>query len=71
MVKTSWLSLKPSSVGALVLAHWRRDFHDVGTARKSEIGHEVLKRISKLYDIEREIAGKSADIRHAARLTSN
>jgi hypothetical protein len=30
-----------------------------------------LKRISKLYDIEREIAGKSADIRHAARLTSN
>lgn len=52
---------------AACFAHWRRDFHDIWTAQKSEIAHEALKRIGKLYDIEREIAGASADIRHAAR----
>lgn len=52
---------------AACFAHWRRDFHDIWTSHKSEIAHEALKRIGKLYDIEREIAGKPADIRHAAR----
>ena len=48
-------------------AHLRRDFHDVWTASKSEIAREALDRIGKLYDIEREIAGQSAEVRLAAR----
>ncbi len=52
---------------AACFAHWRRDFHDIWTSHKSEIAHEALQRIGKLYDIEREIAGEPADIRHAAR----
>jgi hypothetical protein len=52
---------------AACFAHWRRDFHDIWTSQKSEIAHEALERIGQLYDIEREIAGKSADIRRAVR----
>ena len=37
------------------------------TAGKSQIAREALDRIGKLYDIEREIAGKSAELRLAAR----
>jgi transposase len=48
-------------------AHLRRDFHDVWTADKSRIAREALDRIGKLYDIERKIAGKSAEMRLAAR----
>lgn len=48
-------------------AHWRRDFHDIWTSNKSEIAREALDRIGTLYDIERGIAGKSVDIRLAAR----
>lgn len=48
-------------------AHLRRDFHDVWTADKSQIAREALDRIGKLYDIEREIAGQSAELRLAAR----
>lgn len=52
---------------AACFAHWRRDFHDVWVSQKSEIAHEALERIGQLYDIEREIAGKPADIRRAVR----
>jgi len=48
-------------------AHLRRDFHDFWTSTKSEIAREALDRIGKLYDIERDINGQSADVRHAAR----
>src|SRR6056297_1930251 len=48
-------------------AHLRRDFHDFWTSTKSEIAREALDRIGKLYDIERDINGQSADLRHAAR----
>jgi transposase len=48
-------------------AHLRRDFHDVWTSTKSGIAREALDRIGTLYDIEREIAGKPADIRRAIR----
>ena len=34
---------------------------------KSEIAREALDRIGKLYDIERDINGQAADVRHAAR----
>ena len=48
-------------------AHLRRDFHDVWTATKSGIAREALDRIGALYDIEREINGKPADLRQAVR----
>jgi len=48
-------------------AHLRRDFHDVWTSTKSEIAREALDRIGAFYDIERYIAGQSADLRLAAR----
>jgi transposase/uncharacterized protein YukE len=48
-------------------AHLRRDFHDVWTATKSEIAREALDRIGALYDIEREITGRPADLRKAVR----
>jgi transposase len=48
-------------------AHLRRDFHDFWTSNKSEIAREALDRIGKLYDIERDISGQPADVRHAAR----
>lgn len=52
---------------AACFAHWRRDFHDIWTSQKSEIAHEALERIGQLYDIEREIVVKSADIRRGVR----
>ena len=48
-------------------AHLRRDFHDVWTSTRSEIAKEALDRIGKLYDIERWIAGQSAEVRRAVR----
>jgi len=48
-------------------AHLRRDFHDVWSSDKSEIAKEALDRIGKLYDIERRIAGQSAEVRRAVR----
>jgi transposase len=48
-------------------AHLRRDFHDFWTSTKSEIAREALDRIGKFYDIERDINGQPADVRHAAR----
>lgn len=48
-------------------AHWRRDFHDVWAATKSEIAREALDRIGALYDVERAITGQPAEIRLAAR----
>lgn len=48
-------------------AHLRRDFHDVWTSTRSEIAKEALDRIGKLYDIERQIAGQSAEVRRAVR----
>jgi transposase len=48
-------------------AHLRRDFHDEWSKTKSAIAREALARIGALYDIEREITGRSADIRLTAR----
>lgn len=48
-------------------AHLRRDFYDVWTGTKSEIAKEALDQIGKLYDIEREIAGQSAETRRSVR----
>ncbi len=48
-------------------AHLRRDFHDVWASNKSEIAREALDRIGKFFDVERDINGQPADVRHAAR----
>jgi transposase len=48
-------------------AHLRRDFHDIWTATGSSLARDALERIGTLYDIERDIAGQSAERRHAVR----
>ncbi len=48
-------------------AHLRRDFHDEWDKTNSTIAREALDRIGALYDIEREINGRPADFRLAAR----
>lgn len=48
-------------------AHLRRAFHDVWKATGSEIAREALERIGALYDIERRINGRPADVRLGAR----
>lgn len=57
----------PQFQEAACWAHLRRDFHDVWLGTKSAIAREALDQIGKLYDIEREINGQSADIRLAVR----
>ncbi len=48
-------------------AHWRRDFYDIFTGTKSELAEHALHEIGKLYDIERQINGKSPDQRREVR----
>ena len=48
-------------------AHLRRDFHDIWKATGSEIAKAALERIGALYDIERQVTGKPADIRLEVR----
>ncbi len=48
-------------------AHLRRDFHDEWDKTKAAIAREAQGGIGALYDIEREISGRPADIRLAAR----
>jgi transposase len=48
-------------------AHVRRKFYDVHVAQASPIAAEALDRIGRLYAIEAEIRGRSANERTAAR----
>ena len=48
-------------------AHLRRDFHDLWKTTGSPIAKEALDRIGALYDIERDIAGESAEMRRQVR----
>ncbi|HEX6687788.1 MAG TPA: IS66 family transposase [Solirubrobacterales bacterium] len=50
-------------------AHLRRDFHDVWKATGSPVAQDALERIGRLYDIEREITGQSAERRRDVRRT--
>lgn len=50
-------------------AHLRRDFHDVWKATGSPVARDALERIGRLYDIEREITGQSAERRRDVRRT--
>jgi transposase len=57
----------PQLIHAACWAHARRKFYDVFEATKSPIAEEALTRIGELYVIEREINGRSAEARLAAR----
>lgn len=57
----------PQLIHAACWAHTRRKFYDVFEATKSPIAEEALTRIGELYAIEREINGRSAEARLAAR----
>ena len=64
---------KPDATGnipvreAACWAHLRRDFHDVWLTTKSEIAKQALDRIGELYDIEKQINGRSAAERQRVR----
>jgi hypothetical protein len=54
-------------IEAACWAHLRRDFHDFWKSTDSPIAKQALDQIGALYHIEREIAGKSAEIRGQVR----
>jgi transposase len=54
-------------VEAACWAHVRRKFYDIHVANGSAIASEAVKRIGGLYDIEREVRGKPAEIRTEIR----
>ena len=49
------------------MAHVRRKFVDIFTAQGSAIAEEAIKRIAKLYAVEKEARGKSPQKRAAHR----
>lgn len=54
-------------IEAACWAHVRRKFYDIQVACGSELAAEAIQRIGALYDIEREIRGKPADLRRQIR----
>jgi transposase len=60
---------KPPTVTlAFCWAHWRRDFFELAESGDAPIASEALVQIAKLYAVETEIRGRSADERRAARI---
>ncbi len=49
------------------MAHIRRKFYDLVEAQRSPIATEAVRRIGELYAIEREIRGRSPDLRRQVR----
>lgn len=49
------------------MAHVRRKFYDIQVASGSATAAEAIQRIGVLYDIEREIRDKPADLRRQIR----
>jgi transposase len=52
---------------AFCWAHWRRDFFDLAKPGNAPIAAEALARIGRLYAIEDEIRGRTADERRSER----
>jgi transposase len=52
---------------AFCWAHLRRRFYDIAKGGNAPIAEEALARIGKLYEIEADIRGRSADERRAER----
>jgi transposase len=62
----------PKRAGALPTlafcwAHWRRRFYEIAKGGNAPIAEEALARIGRLYEIDADIRGRSADERHADR----
>jgi transposase len=61
----------PKHDGQVILAfcwaHWRREFWDITRSGPAPIADEALERIAKLYAIEKQIRGCSAEHRWAVR----
>jgi transposase len=57
----------PRIMHAACWAHARRKLFDEFERTKSPIAEEALRRIAKLYDIEADITGHSAELRQKAR----
>jgi transposase len=49
------------------MAHIRRKFVDIHKAQGSAIAKEAVKRISKLYGVEKDVRGQPPDVRVKAR----
>lgn len=49
------------------LAHIRRKFYDLVEAQRSPVATEAVRRIGELYAVEREIRGRSPDLRQQVR----
>ena len=59
---------KPAPIlEAACWAHGRRDFFDLAKLTKAPIAAEIVRRIDELFAVERDINGKSPDMRRAAR----
>jgi transposase len=52
---------------AFCWAHWRRRFYEIAEGGNAPIAEEALTRIGKLYEIDADIRGRSADERRAER----
>jgi transposase len=52
---------------AFCWAHWRRRFYEIAKGGNAPIAEEALVRIGRLYEIEADIRGRSADERRAER----
>ena len=65
------LTNRPRAGGPVTLSfcwsHFRRKFYDIAKAGDAPIATEALQRIGKLYEIEAEIRGRSADERRVER----
>ena len=57
----------PQVTLAFCWSHFRRRFYDIAKGGNAPIATEALLRIGRLYQIEDEIRGQSADARRAAR----
>ncbi|AZG76614.1 IS66 family transposase [Methylocystis rosea] len=62
------LAQKNSVSLAFCWAHVRRRFYDLAAAGQAPIAKEALTRIGALYAVEKDIRGRNADERRAARL---
>jgi hypothetical protein len=54
-------------IEAACWAHARRKFYDVYVLDRSTIAGEAIRRIGELYDIERQLRGRTPKIRYAVR----
>jgi len=67
LYKSDKITGQVNIIEAACWAHVRRKFYEDHENTKSQYSHDILKRISLLYDVEREIKGRPPDERIAMR----